>query len=40
MTPSCSPPAPTILTWAARMRSLILGSTLMQHHSFWYRYIV
>jgi hypothetical protein len=34
ITPSCSPSAPTTRTWGARMRSLILGSTLMQHHSF------
>src|SRR4029453_2470879 len=32
-TPSCSPSAPTTRTCGVRIRSLILGSTLMQHPS-------
>src|SRR4029453_19318834 len=33
ITPSCSPSAPTTRTCGVRIRSLILGSTLMQHPS-------
>jgi hypothetical protein len=35
ITPSCSPSAPTTRTWGVRIRSLILGSTLMLTSLLW-----